>query len=39
MALAVLAIAVIHAERLARAPAGVGKAARAAPMRHGEQAT
>jgi hypothetical protein len=39
MALAVLAIAVIHAERLARAPAGAGKAARAAPMCHGEQAT
>jgi heme a synthase len=39
MALAVLAVAVIHAERLARAPAGAGKAARAAPMRHGEQAT
>jgi cytochrome c oxidase assembly protein subunit 15 len=39
MALAVLAIAVIHAERLARAPAGAGKGARAAPMHHGEQAT
>jgi heme a synthase len=39
MALVVLAVAVIHAERLARAPAGAGKAARAAPMRHGEQAT
>jgi len=39
MALAVLAVAVIHAERLARAPAGAGKAARAAPMRYGEPAT
>lgn len=39
MALAVLAIAVIHAERLARAPARAGEAARATPMPHGEQAT
>jgi cytochrome c oxidase assembly protein subunit 15 len=39
MALVVLAIAVIHAERLARAPARAGAATGAAPIRHGEQAT
>ena len=39
MALAALAVAVIHAERLVRAPAGAGEATRAAPMHHGEPAT
>jgi hypothetical protein len=39
MALAVLAVAVIHAEHLARAPAHAGKVTRTNPMRHQEPAT
>jgi cytochrome c oxidase assembly protein subunit 15 len=39
MALVVLAIAVIHAERVARAPARAREATHATPMRRGEQAT
>src|SRR5260370_128303 len=39
VALAVLAIAVVHAERLAREPTQVGVAARDAAMRHWGQAT
>jgi cytochrome c oxidase assembly protein subunit 15 len=38
-ALAVLAIAVVHAERLERRPARVPAPAGDAPMRRGEQAT
>lgn len=38
MALMVLAIAVVHAERLAPAPARAGEIVGAASMRHGEQA-
>jgi cytochrome c oxidase assembly protein subunit 15 len=39
MALVVLALALVHAQPLARAPASVGEPAAGPPMRHGEQAT
>ena len=39
VALVVLAIALVHAERLARVPARVSEATADTPMRHGEQAT
>jgi cytochrome c oxidase assembly protein subunit 15 len=39
MAIAVLAIAVVHAERLERRPGAVAAATRGAALRRGEQAT
>jgi hypothetical protein len=39
MAIAVLAIAVVHAERLERRPAAVAAATGGAGLRRGEQAT